>query len=228
MRILIFGTVYCDTTEKYKLAQQWVELHRRINPSCDLVLVDSSSPIALDALNEHAQVLQMGDNIGHLSRGGKDGWGRAFCEGMTWALQYKYDWIVHIEGDSLCRLNIERICKFADRQGIDAMSVPVRGTKRDEKDWIETGIMMLRAPFVRRHRLIEMYDWKDCDSKRYPYTPEWVLRYLLGHHLTMGSWRNIRDDVGIVTPQNVHDYDWISHTTPEVYDAFITSVLEHA
>jgi hypothetical protein len=47
------------------------------------------------------QVYRFPDNIGHLARGGKDGWGRAFCKGLEMAIDGQYDYVVHIEGDSL-------------------------------------------------------------------------------------------------------------------------------
>lgn len=225
MKVLIFGTSYVDTEAKRDLADKWWLLHGSINPACDLLFVDSASPLLPRG---YVNILQLGDNIGHLSRSGRDGWGRAFCAGLRYAMDHKYDWVVHVEGDSLCKLDIVAECKRAEKARMDVVSVPVRGTKRVEKDWVETGIMMMRVPFVRTHRVVEMYDWKDGVSKSYPHTPEWVLQYLLGHHLTMAAWKTIRDDINSVTPETAGSYDWISHSTPDVYDAFVASAMEHA
>jgi hypothetical protein len=40
-------------------------------------------------------------------------------------------------------------------------------------------------------------------------------------HSTLSPIKTMRDDKKILTPENVTKYDWISHTTPEVYDAFM-------
>ena len=80
MRVLIFGTVHADTPEKLHIAQMWATLHRDINPTCDLLLVDTNT-LPHD-FTYGVEVFSFGDNIGHLARGGRDGWGRAFCKGL--------------------------------------------------------------------------------------------------------------------------------------------------
>lgn len=44
-RTLIFGTTYVDTPERETLTRQWLDFHGRLNPRCDLLLVDSQSPL---------------------------------------------------------------------------------------------------------------------------------------------------------------------------------------
>lgn len=220
MRILIFGTCYVDTEAKARLVQQWVEVNRLVNPDCDLLLVDSASPKLPGYLD--TAVYQLNDNVGHLARNGQDGWGRAFCAGLQFAIDRGYDYVVHIEGDSLCRLPVSTICMNMAFRDVAVQSVPVRGTKRVERCWAETGLMFFAVN--KLHDFIEQYDWRDGKRKRYPYTPEAVIYDILGLSLQMMAWKTTRDDVGVLTVSNVKDYDWITHTTPEIYDAFVKFV----
>lgn len=218
MKILIFGTVYCDTLMKQRLASQWDALHASINPKCDLLLVDSASPFV--PLGVHAKV-QLGNNIGHLSRSGQDGWGRAFCAGLQYAIDKSYDYVVHVEGDSLCKIDVARACEGMLRDSLPVITVPVRGTKHQEHDWVETGLMFFDVQWLRQSNFIDMYDWEDGAGKTYPNTPEAVIWQILDGDLRYANWRTIRDDKGILSPgTSVHLYDWVTHVSPEVFDDF--------
>jgi len=52
----------------------------------------------------HRSIIGFPDNVGHLARGGRDGWGRAFSQGLLCALAGGYDYVAHIESDLLTRL----------------------------------------------------------------------------------------------------------------------------
>ena len=79
MRVLIFGTTWVDTPERMKLFQQWAKLHGSLNPHCDLLFVDSRSPLIWaasgnpfhGAIPEGVRGFSFPDNIGHLSHGGR-------------------------------------------------------------------------------------------------------------------------------------------------------------
>jgi hypothetical protein len=221
VRILVFGTVYCDTEEKRALADLWGRFHREINPGCDLLLVDSCSPYFVGGV----PVLQLGDNIGHLARGGRDGWGRAFCAGLRYAIDHGYDYVAHVEGDSLLRRSVTSVAEEMRSAGIRVISVPVRGTRRLEIDWVETGLMMFCVDYLRRSNFTGRYDWRDCEPKRrYPYTPEWHVHRIVSREddrLVMMPWRAERGDRGQITLENVGQYDWITHAAPDVCDAFV-------
>lgn len=225
MRILIFGTIYVDTPEKHRLAGQWVRLHSLLNPDCDLLLVDSASPMPLDFDAPRLHIMQLGDNIGHLARGGRDGWGRAFCAGLRCGMDEEYDYVVHIEGDSLCRLDVVDVCESMTLHYENVLSVPVRGTKRDEVNWTETGLMFFDAQWLKDSAFVDAYNWPDGANKRYPHTPEAVIQEILGDDLNFETWRVIRDDKQILVHDDVRMYDWITHATPEACDDFIGGLL---
>ncbi len=157
MKILVFGTTYCASPARLRLLEQWAEALQRIAPDCDHLIVDSCSPVfdlaslpnlsRFDPLvtvpSETAPVavgrrsaLTFPDNIGHLSQGGRDGWGRAFCQGLICAMANGHDYVVHVEGDLLTRLDIPRLCLSMREGRINAL-----GAITPNKGWLETGLV---------------------------------------------------------------------------------------
>lgn len=224
MRILIFGTTYVDTPEKQRVVGHWVSINRRLNQHCDLLLVDSASPMVPTT---DVQVLRFPDNIGHLARGGQDGWGRAWCYGVMMAIRSAYDFVVHVESDSLFRLPVRPICEQMEKDPMhDVYSVPVRGTRTQEVDWVETGLMVIRVRWADGTNLPGRYGWERSDEKRhYPMLPEWHVRQMCGPSLRWMPWSAERGDCGQIRIDNVDNYDWITHVRPEVADAFARSIL---
>ncbi|MER9937423.1 methyltransferase domain-containing protein [Mesorhizobium sp. M0088] len=218
-RVLVFGTTYVDTPEKQGLAAQWEELHRRLNPGVALLLVDSHSP---QALPETVEKYAFPDNVGHLARGGKDGWGRAFSKGLEMAIDGQYDYVVHIEGDSLFKRPVMPIIRQMMAAGIKAASVPVEGTKRQETGWAETGLMFFSVDYLWQSKFIEKYDWWNRQAKPYP---EQAVYDILGTDLWMLPLKAERGDRGQITASNVAGLDWVTHATPEAYDAFVASTV---
>jgi hypothetical protein len=181
--------------------------------------------LAISARAADVELLQLGDNIGHLSRGGRDGWGRAFCAGLQAAIDRGYDYVAHVEGDSLLRLPLlptfETMGENRDLVG----SVPVHGTRLVERNWIETGLMLFDVTWLREAKLVERYDWQNGAAKAYPRTPEWHLYQLTLPVLRMMPWSAERGDQGQIRVDNVGNYDWITHVAPAVSDEFVRSVL---
>ncbi|ESY72526.1 hypothetical protein X740_33225 [Mesorhizobium sp. LNHC221B00] len=222
-RVLVFGTTFVDSPEKARLVGQWQSLHRAVNDwSVDLLLVDSASPV-LDGWPVEAHVYRFPDNIGHLARGGKDGWGRAFCKGLEMAIDGQYDYVVHIEGDSLLKRPVMPILRQMAASGFKAASVPVRGTKWQETKWAETGLMFFSVDYLWQSKFIEKYDWWNRAAKP---TPEKVIFDLIGDDLQMMVLlRAERGDKGQITAENAAEFDWITHCPPEAFDAFVASTV---
>lgn len=233
-RVLIFGTMWVDSIHREELVKRWIALNRRLNPECDLLLVDGGgSPWwAEHPINDvipFAEVFYFTfpENIGHASKSGRDGWGRSFCTGLLYAIDASYDYVVHIESDSLFRLPVMPIVAQMQREGIDAASAPVEGTRHKEHNWVETGLMFFRTAYVRESDLIRRYDWQT--PKVYPAaTSESVLFALMGDHLRMMPWRTYRNDKRDVTRENVasRNIDWLTHCWHDlgIYDAWAAAI----
>lgn len=235
-RVLIFGTTYVDTPERLRLTHQWCELHRHLNPDCDLLLVDSASPLGPlvpERFEGDVEVFSFADNIGHLSRNGpkgpaskgRDGWGRAFVRGLDHALTGGYDFVVHIEGDSLFRKPVMPIVRDMQRTGAKVTSVPVEGTKRKEVGWVETGLMFMDCRYLEDADFINRYDWTKRTERP---TPEKVIFGLLGSDLAMMDplWQAQRGDKSQITVENVTELDWVTHCDdPAIYDRFVAEAM---
>jgi hypothetical protein len=238
MRNLVFGTCYVNSPHRAKLLDCWITVIRRVNPNTDILLVDSNSPWEplIDPRHGHFARYDTGmrmsrmlhsfpDNVGHLSHKGRDGWGRAFCYGLEAAIAGKYDYVAHIEGDSLFRLPVEPIFATMNRDGIHAASIPVGGTKRTMYGWVETGLMFFSTNFVDHIHFVRQYSWQHRTTNP---TPEVVIRQILGNDLRMMPWRGERGDKSHITPANVTQLDWVTHCwdKDDVYAAFVRSIKE--
>lgn len=231
-RVLIFGTTYVDTPGRLDLTRQWAGLHRFLNPGCDFLLVDSASPVG-PVQFDGVETFSFPDNIGHLSRNGpdgpnsrgRDGWGRAFCEGLSIALARGYDYAVHIEGDSLLRKQVMPVVRQMRRDSIKVASVPVEGTKRKEIGWVETGLMFFDCRYLAESDFVRKYDWAKQTGRP---TPEKVIFNLLGRDLKMLPWKAERGDKSQIIVENVTHLDWVTHChdRPEIYDRFVSAAME--
>lgn len=221
-KVLIFGTTYVDSEDRALLTRQWAELHRHLNADCDFLLVDSASP-DMPAI-EGLEIFDFGDNIGHLSRRGRDGWGRAFCRGLQVAIERGYDYAVHIEGDSLFRLPVMPIVEDMRRSGTKVATVPVEGTRRKEVGWVETGLMFFEVGWLKEKDFVRLYDWPNRQERP---TPEKVIFGVVGDDLRMMPWKAERGDKSHLTVENVTGLDWVTHChgAPEVTTRFVEHVL---
>jgi Methyltransferase domain len=217
-RILIFGTSYVDNQDRANLANYWIELNQKLNPDCDLLVVDT--PCATFKMEWPAapnlSIFSFSDNIGHLSRKGRDGWGRAFTKGLQLAVEQGYDYVVHVEADSLLRLPVRPVVQQMAEEGTAAVSTPVKHHGRDLPEWAETGLMFFSVKYVRDSKLISKYDW---ERRTVSPTPEIVVRRLLASSLKMMPWKALRANKHHdINSRNLStwDLDWITHTHSDV------------
>jgi hypothetical protein len=246
-RVLIFATTYEDCADRAKLTDHWIKLHGALNTGCDLLIVDSASPWSPGIRDRHNNFVMLPhspglraprmfhsfpDNIGHLSRGGRDGWGRAFCKGLEAAIAGRYDYAAHIEGDSLFRLPVMPIVEQMAAENVDCASTPVVGTIRTMPGWVETGLILFRVGYLEEAQFFARYNWPG--RSQHP-TPEVIIRNILGDRLREMPWKAWRGDKNQITHQNVVDLDldWVTHCHRDVwvYDRFVEAnmpVLEEA
>lgn len=231
-RVLVFGTAWCDCLDRQKLTEQWMTLHMTLNPDCDFLLVDSASPVPLVSegyKGPRCEIFDFGDNVGHLSRGGQDGWGRAFTKGLQIAVERGYDWVVHIEGDSLLRVPVAQLLEELRKARKEVGSIPVKGMHRDFTTWVETGLMAFATSYIAQSRFIQLYDWPIRVPRP---TPEVIVRNLCGGHLHHWSIKGQRGDRNHITHDNVVSLglDWVTHCHNDVwvYDRFVEAALGKA
>jgi hypothetical protein len=216
MKVLIIGTTYEANQERARLHDLWVKLHSYLNPSCDLLLVDSASPWRPSLAERHPNFLShpakymlyvFPDNLGHFDHppaGGRDGWGRALSFGLQFAMDFHYDYVVHIEGDSLCRLNFLKIARQMQKENIEVASTSVF---IDQSNFVESGLMFFSVPYLQTSNFIARYNW--AARTRHPYTEE-VLFQIFGSSLKWMPWKTRRCDDRKMPFDLVPYLDWIT------------------
>jgi len=235
---LIFGTAYVDSDHRVALMGYWITLTEALNPDCDLLIVDSASPRMKEVAGISSflpyvgtarakrRIFDFGDNVGHLSRRGRDGWGRAFCYGLQAAIDGGYEYVAHIEGDSLFRLPVRDVIIEMARDKTKVVSTPVIGTDRSWPAWLETGLMFFSVDYLRTCNFAQKYDWP---SRPVAPTPEVVVRQIVSANLKMMGWRAWRGDKNQISRDNVEalDLDWVTHchSDIEVYSRFLRKAL---
>ena len=216
---LIFATTYVDSGDREILTRQWLDLHSALNPDCDFLLVDSASPKPV--LDEkwsakfkddpvRYRLHDFGDNVGHLSRKGRDGWGRAFCYGLDYAVEHGYDHVLHIEGDSLLRTPAWTLVNKLRKSGKGVGSISVRGTHRDIPGWVETGLMLFSTAYLRKSEFTTVYDWPKREVRP---TPEFIVFRMVAHDMLTFDLNGLRGDKNQISAANIRTLalDWVTH-----------------
>jgi SAM-dependent methyltransferase len=229
---LIFATTYVDNRDRQHLTEMWLELTHRLNPDADLLIVDSASPMPVvgEEFKRDAppfELFDFGNNIGHLSRKGRDGWGRAFCKGLDLAVERGYQWVAHVEGDSLLRVPVGPI--FRELGNFGCATTPVQGTGvpgREIAQWVETGLMFFSTKYLRESKFTERYNWPARTERP---TPEKIIFHQLRGDVKMLPLKALRSDKQQITRDGVvgMDLDWITHCHDDVwcYDRFFEAAM---
>ena len=171
-KTLIFGTMYLYNQEMVDIVKLWID--RVSSLGRDWLLIDSNSPKDLvDQLEiPKANLFTYKNNIGHLSKGGCDGWGRAFCRGIDFAILNNYENVVHIESDLLVAKKAfqKELCAF-EIQNTNKVQAPIcvniqtvntpQGLVRSPKalEMVETGLMLFKTAWAKEVNLVDKYDW---------------------------------------------------------------------
>jgi hypothetical protein len=230
VKVLIFGTCYCGTPASTRVLQMWMDLilcNQQVDGEVHHLLVDSQSP-QLPYIPLRVNYYTFKDNIGHLSKGGRDGWGRAFSYGLWRAVALDYDYVVHIESDSLLSQPIGPILRWMEDNQINAASThlayrsltnPRDRMANRQTSWVETGLMFFNTRWLIDTDFIQKYDWEQ--RTKHP-EPEIIVRDLVGQQLRVLPWQTMRDDFKVLTPTNLKDYQlqWLTHADLPVMEKF--------
>ena len=230
---LIYATTYVDSEARQALTEQWLELTRALNPDCPLLLVDSASPLPLVSdvwKKQHPDIAyrvhDFGNNIGHLSRNGRDGWGRAFTKGLEIAIAEGFTYVAHIEGDSLLRLPVDGLIDQMCQAQRECCTTVVAGMKKDMPGWVETGLIIFKTAYVKDSGFIQKYSWP---IRRVSPTPERVISDIVKNDVFMLPIRAIRGDKQQINYDNVLslNLDWITHCHNDVWatDRFFEAAI---
>ena len=207
-KILIIGTSYIHGAAASEMFRLWADTTLRLNPDADILVVDSASPMELPYYPPPLKYLNLPDNVGHLARGGKDGWGRAFSAGIGYAIRNEYEWVANIECDMLCAVPVEEIFAKMIRAGVKCcapMAMPYHFT--------ETGCSFWSVPYLAKSKLVETYDWQN--SKPTGPLPEQRIDAICAEDMFALPMRGMRNDARYNADQIQAMFpfgiDWITH-----------------
>jgi len=219
---MIFGTSYIDSQERKWLAEQWLRVMRLVNPGIPIGIVDTPGPVEWQPMGKDDSLYDWHftypDNIGHLTKTGRDGWGRAFSCGIDQAIDQGYDYAVHIECDLLFAKPVMPIIKRMLLNNIKAVSTAAMPHRM-----IETGLLFLDLEYAHESRLVERYDWQTSSLIE---LPERRMEKLLGDDLYLMPWWGFRDDDKVLQPATMTSHfpagmDWLTHASVPCYKRFM-------
>ena len=210
-RILIGGSAYIDSPEKRELALMWLKTVRAQNPGpvFEIVVVDSCSPIPCASFMD-CKVIRFDDNVGAISRGERDGAGRALTKIWELAIAGGYEYIVHWECDFLFAPSVREVQRKMQRAAV-VCAVPGFAAPYQFCEW---GISFFWTRWVEEFDLIAKYDWQNAPV--YPIV-EIRLENIIGDDLFILPFRGRRNEDGLLNPGNLanhfpyHRPDWLHH-----------------
>ena len=195
-RILVYGGTFCDTSESRDMVLLWSKVVRGINLDVDVLVIDSVSPFDPRAfLDGNVEVVGFEKNVGHLCRGGQDGAGRTFCEGMLIAAERGYDFVVHWETDLLFARPIRPIIEKMARTGVKVGALSQRYYQ-----FLEWGISFFNVRHMMQSRFVERYCWETAPAVP---IPEVRIEQLLADDLFILPFRGMRNDVNEANVANL-------------------------
>lgn len=217
-RVLILGTSYIHGAAAAATFRLWADLILKLNPGTDVLVVDSASPMEVPYYEPPMKYRVLEDNIGHLSRGGGDGWGRAFATGVQYAIEHDYDWLANIECDVLFAHPVAETIGKMSRHGVlcaAPMAMPYQYT--------ETGLSFWSVPYLRMSGLIEKYDWEHPPQNGL--LPEERVDQICSAEMFALPMRGFRNDtrwsVEQVQRMFPRGIDWIHHAELPVLKRFL-------
>ena len=231
-RILIYGTCCLSDATLRELIKLWERCIDSQNPDCDVVMIDAPGPYGVEKVLRppkwswetesghiyradpidyglmHRWVYSFTENAGHLNRGGKDGAGRAFMQGMMIAMQRGYDYCVHVEGDLIMTRPIRPWVERMHKHGIKC-AAPFDSYYQ----FGEWGLSFFNVDWLRETNFMERYDWPRQTGLP---IPEIKIEQLCGDEFFTLPIRGLRNDFHQVTRAHMtsafpYGIDYITH-----------------
>jgi hypothetical protein len=214
---LIVGTSWVHGAAALEIFGIWRSLVGRLNPDADILVVDAGSPVAVIG-DPRMDVIRLDTNVGHLSRGGRDGWGRAFSVGVQNAIDEKYDWLACLDCDLLLARPVAEIIDKMARSGVKCaapMAIPYQFT--------ETACSLWNVQYLKDIDLIGKYDWEHPPANGL--LPEQRIDQICAGEMFALPLRGFRNDMRITAEQLPRMFpqgiDWIHHAELPVLRKFL-------
>jgi hypothetical protein len=211
---LIVSQCFINNTLTLSLFDLWLRITKKLNPDTDILIIDSASPYRWqDKISENNKknltIFNFPDNIGHLSKNGKDGWGRAYTKGVQYAIDNNYDNVFMTECDLLLFHSAKEIFDKMNKFNLNCVS-----TAGGTYQWPESGLYFYNVNWLKRVDFINKYNWEKITKE----VPELRLKNICGDELFFLPYIGSRDDLAQVTEYNIknkfpYGLDWFTHGT---------------
>ena len=242
MTTLIVGASYTPTEEKRALAVLWAKVLEKLSPDPDILVIDCNSPFRPSAFLKpmsyetvpltatslpRRAVMSFRENVGHLSGGGKDGWGRSFSKAIEVAMACGYHWLAYIETDVLFSEPVTPIIKKMTRCDVKVACPP-----EYECHFAAHEISFYNVDYLRKIKFVEKYDWQtsrmwSTETREAYRPPEKRWEEIFADDLFFLPIRGCRNGNGLITTENMEvvypmGLSWITHCRDfSVYEAFL-------
>lgn len=246
-KILIAGSVHVNNFWKRDLLQYWDACLSQKNLDCDLLLVDSCSPIMPEhflgwGVESHLcddplefpklktttkkTIIRMIEDIKHPFYGGGtlDAGSQALALMATYAINQAYDYWVYIEGDALFARPIRPLCDKLARHKIGWASCldPIYR-------WVQSEVMFFGVDWLKKANFIERFNWKTPVNRldRMSFVEARIER-TFGDDLFFLPLRGFKNEANQARWDNMqnmiktHGLDFITHTNDfGLYEKFL-------
>lgn len=210
-RILIAGTSFIDNEHSLALFDMWFRVIKTLNPNEDFVLVDACSPFDPRLhVPKDTNVFRWDENVGAITRGGKDGCGRSMCKVIELAIEGNYDYIAICESDAIFCQPVRPIINRMHKAGVKAASIGLASPYL----FAEWSTVFLNVKYLKDMKFIERYDWEH--SQPWPLI-EMRLEKMFGDDLFFLNYRGFRNEgnqLNISNLANNYPYgnaQWLTH-----------------
>lgn len=210
-RILIAGTSFIETEHSLALFNMWFRVIKTLNPNEDFVLVDACSPFDPRLhVPKDTNVFRWDENVGAITRGGKDGCGRSMCKVIELAIEGDYDYIAICESDAIFCQPVRPIINRMHKADVKVASIGLANPYH----FLEWSTCFFNVRYLEETKFVERYSWET--------TPSWPLvemrlEHLFGDDLFTLPYRGIRNEGNMVNVANIANMfpyqnpDWMTH-----------------
>lgn len=219
-RTLIAGSCHINNQHKRQLLGLWARTTAWLNPDCDILVIDSCSPIELPQMPDHTMIHRIDDDAGHaFHTSGGDGWGQAFCKAVEIAGEAKYRHVMLTECDLLFARRATPIIDAMETSDV-LFAAPMDPTYL----FLESGLCFADVQWMKKVDFAARYDWRNFTMAE---LSERKLERVAGNRLFTLPLRGRRNDQHALTPDNLADSfpygcDYITHCRDfAVYRAFL-------
>lgn len=210
-KILIAGTSFVDNEHTRELVKLWYRAMKHQNPDEDFILIDAPSPFDPEQfLPKGLNIFRFEENVGAITRGGKDGAGRGFSKAIELAAAGHYDYVAVYETDFIFCPPIRQVINRMHKAGVKVAS-PSLATPYRFAEW---GILFIDVKYAVESRIVERYDWQN--SPTWPLV-EMRLERLFGDDLFFFNFPGFRNESNDINAANIANHfpygtcQWLTH-----------------